>query len=303
MLHPMRGRASPQTTGHPPPGASVVLPFRNRGDEPHLPMSRSRMHAARQSRLIAAALCAALVGGCATPPPTSHPAARAEFYRTNDPLEPTNRVFYRVNNALDSAVLRPVAVAYKDTVPTPVRTGVHNILDNLSTPVVLGNDMLEGKPRLAGNSFMRFLINSTLGGLGAVDVARRLGYPANGSDFGETLALWGAPEGPFLFLPLLGPTDPRDALGLGVDTAADPFGWLGSGAAVTALNWSRFGLTAVDKRSRVLGEISGIKRTALDPYATFRSLYRQHRRAQIAKLRAYDQHTIPAWFPAPPAAH
>ncbi len=261
------------------------------------------MRVACRPRLIAACLFVGLLAGCATAPPPSHPEARAEFYQTNDPLEPTNRVLYRVNNALDAAVLRPAAVAYKDAVPAPVRTGVHNALGNLATPIVLGNDMLEGKPQRAGTTFMRFLINTTLGGLGFVDVASRMGYPAHGADFGETLAIWGVPEGPFLFLPLFGPTDPRDALGRGVDMASDPFGWVGAGTAVTALNWSRFGLTAVDERSQVLGEISSIKRTALDPYATFRSLYRQHRRAQIAKIRADNQHTVPAWFPAPTTAH
>lgn len=260
------------------------------------------MRAARRPHLIAAWLFAGLLAGCATPPPPSHPEARAEFYQTNDPLEPTNRVFYQVNNALDTVVLRPAAIAYKDVVPEPVRTGVHNVLGNVATPVTLANDMLEGKPRLAGDTFMRFLINTTLGGFGAVDVARRLGYPRHDADFGETLAIWGVPEGPFLFLPVLGPTNPRDALGRGVDTVGDPFTWVGQGAAVTALNWSRFSLTAVDERSRVLGEIDAIKRTALDPYATFRSLYRQHRRAQIAKLRADNRHTIPAWFPAPTTA-
>ena len=261
------------------------------------------MRLVRCPRLLVAALFAVLLAGCATPPPASHPEARAEFYRTNDPLEPTNRVFYQVNNALDAAVLRPAAVAYKDVVPAPVRTGVHNVLGNLDTPTILGNDMLEGKPRRAGTTFMRFVINTTLGGLGAVDVASRLGYPRHDADFGATLAIWGVPEGPFLFLPLFGPTDPRDALGRGVDIAADPFGWVGQGAVVTALTWTRFGLTAVDERSRVLGEIGSIKRTALDPYATFRSLYRQHRRAEIAKLRAADRRTVPAWFPAPAAAH
>jgi len=249
-------------------------------------------------------LFAVLLAGCATPPPPSHPEARAEFYRTNDPLEPTNRVLYKVNDALDTMVLRPAAIAYKAVTPAPVREGVHNVLGNLTTPVVLANDMAEGKPRRAGDTFMRFLINTTVGGLGVFDVATRWGYPAHDADFGETMALWGVPEGPFLFLPVLGPTNPRDALGHGVDIAADPFGWVGQGAAVTALTWTRFTLTALDQRSRVLGELSGIKKTALDPYATFRSLYRQHRRAQIAKLRADRARTVPAWFPAPaPAAH
>ncbi|MGH7044428.1 MAG: MlaA family lipoprotein [Acetobacteraceae bacterium] len=254
-------------------------------------------------RLIGACLFVGLLGGCATPPPPSQPEARAAFYQTNDPLEPANRVFYRVNNALDAAVLRPAAVAYKDVLPAPVRTGVHNVLGNLATPITLGNDMLQGKSQRAGDTFMRFLINTTLGGLGAVDVARRLGYPSHDADFGETMAIWGVPAGPFLYLPVFGPTGPRDALGTGVDIAADPFGWVGQGAAVTALDWSRVALSAVDARSRVLGEIDSIKRTALDPYATFRSLYRQHRQAEIAKLRADNRHTVPAWFPAPAEAH
>ncbi len=246
-------------------------------------------------------LFALLLAGCATPPPPSHPEARAQFYRTDDPLEPTNRVLYKVNEGLDTLVLRPAAIAYKAVTPGPVREGVHNVLGNLATPVTLANDMAEGKPRRAGDTFMRFLINTTVGGLGLFDVATGWGYPAHDADFGETMALWGVPEGPFLFLPVLGPTNPRDALGRGVDIAADPFGWVGQGAAVTALTWTRFSLTALDERSRVLGELSGIKKTALDPYATFRSLYRQHRRAQIAKLRADRARTVPAWFPAPAA--
>ena len=264
------------------------------------------MRAARKHLPIAALiapliapLAVAFLAGCATPPPASHKEARAAFERTNDPLEPTNRVFYKVNDALDTAILRPVAVAYTHVVPAPAREGVHNILGNLATPVTLANDMLQGKSRRAGTTFMRFLINTTLGGLGAVDVARRLGYPAHDADFGETMAIWGIPEGPFLFLPVFGPSDPRDALGQGVDLAGDPLGWFGIGTAVTVLDWSRAGIGGIDARSQVLGELGPIKRTALDPYATFRSLYRQHRRAEIAKVRADHGGTVPAWYPAP----
>ena len=122
-----------------------------------------------------------------------------------------------------------------------MRNGIHNVLSNLGTPVQLGNDMLEGKPRRAGDTTMRFLINTTVGVLGIFDVAKDWGYPDHDADFGMTLALWGLPDGPFLFLPVLGPSDPRDAIGLGVDTAMDPFTWVGQGAAVRALDWSRFG--------------------------------------------------------------
>ncbi len=225
----------------------------------------------------------------------------AEFQQANDPLEPTNRVLYKVNTALDDYVLRPAAVAYRDVLPQPVRTAIHNQLNNLATPVKLGNDMLEGEPRLAGNTFMRFIINTTAGGLGFFDPASRWGYPDHDTDFGITLAVWGVPEGPFLFLPLLGPSNPRDAAGRGVDIAADPLGRFGQGAIVTGLNWGHFAVNVVDARSRVIGDISAIKKTALDPYATFRSLYRQHRDAQIGDVRNFNERTIPAWYPQPPA--
>ena len=144
--------------------------------------------------------------GCATPPPASDPDAVADFKETNDPLEPTNRVLYAINNGLDTVILRPVALAYRNVVPEPVRTGIHNVLSNLGTPVQLGNDILEAKPRRAGDTTMRFLINTTIGVVGIFDVAKELGYPNHDNDFGMTLALWGVPEGPFLFLPVLGPS-------------------------------------------------------------------------------------------------
>lgn len=247
--------------------------------------------------LAAALLLLGPLLGCATPPPASDPDAVADFKETNDPLEPTNRVMYAINNGLDTVILRPLAVAYRWAVPEPVRNGVHNVLSNLGTPVQLGNDVLEAKPRRAGDTTMRFLINTTVGVVGIFDVAKGWGYPNHDNDFGQTLALWGVPEGPFLFLPVLGPSDPRDAVGHGVDVAGDPFTWVGQGAAVTGLNWARYAMTAVDERERVLDAVDSIKKTALDPYATFRSLYRQHRAAQIQAARDDDRATIPIWFP------
>ena len=237
--------------------------------------------------------------GCATPPPANDADAVAEFNEAKDPLEPTNRVLYSINNGIDTVILRPVAVAYRAVVPEPVRTGIHNVLSNLTTPVLLGNDILEAKPRRAGDTTMRFLINTSIGVVGVFDVAKDLGYPEHDTDFGMTLALWGVPEGPFLFLPVLGPTNPRDAAGRGVDIAGDPFTWVGQGTVVTVLNWTRSGLTAADQRAQVIDAIDSIKKTALDPYATFRSLYRQHRQAQIQKARDDNRATVPVWFPQP----
>ncbi|MDR3535264.1 MAG: VacJ family lipoprotein [Acetobacteraceae bacterium] len=242
-------------------------------------------------------LLSTYLAGCATPPPADDPDAVADFKATNDPLEPTNRVFYAINNGLDVVIMRPAAQAYRFAVPGKVRDGIHNVLSNLGTPVQLSNDVLEGKPRRAGDTTMRFLINSTVGVLGIFDIAKDWGYPNHDSDFGMTLANWGVPEGPFLFLPVLGPSGPRDATGFGMDMALDPFTWVGQGAIVTGLNWGKFAVSAVDARERVLDSLDQIKKTALDPYATFRSLYRQHRESQIEALRNDNRATIPVWFP------
>lgn len=246
---------------------------------------------------VVTAVLGSLVAGCATPPPANDPDAVAEYKQTNDPLEPTNRVMSSIDNGIDTVLLEPVARAYRFILPQPVRNGIHNVLNNLGTPVELSNDMMSGKPRRAGDTTMRFLINTTVGVVGVFDVAKDWGYPDHDSDFGITMALWGVPEGPFLFLPVFGPSDPRDAIGLGIDSAMDPFNWVGQGAAVRALDWSRFGLNAVDQRERHLDDIETTKKTALDPYATFRSLYRQHRRSIIETARNDNRATIPVWFP------
>lgn len=248
-----------------------------------------------------ALIVATFVAGCTSPPPASDPDALADYRETADPLEPTNRVFYAVNNGLDTVILRPLAIAYRYAIPEVVRTHTHDFLTNLSSPVVLANDIFEAKPRRAGTTLMRSLINTTVGVGGVFDVATDWGYPARDGDFGVTLALWGVPEGPFLFLPVLGPSNPRDAAGFGVDIALDPLTYLGQGTTVSALKYAREGVAAIDTRSRFLDDIDKIKSTALDPYATFRSLYRQHRRSQVETLSHDDEPTTPAWFPQPAA--
>lgn len=248
------------------------------------------------SRLLIVAAACALLGACAHAPPASDPEALAEYRQTNDPLEPTNRVFYSINNGLDTVILAPAARGYRYVVPRPARTGIHNVLANITSPVLLANNVMEAKPRRAGDTFMRFLINTSLGVGGIFDVATDFGYPAEDADFGITLALWGLPEGPFLFLPVLGPSNPRDATGFAGDVGLDPFTWVTFGG-VKAFNYADYGLGAVDARERVLDTVSQIKKTALDPYATFRSLYRQHRRSQIQDVRDDNAATVPAWFP------
>jgi phospholipid-binding lipoprotein MlaA len=250
-------------------------------------------------RRLAAVLLPAVLAGCATPPPASDPDALAEFRQRNDPAEPTNRVIYVIDDKLDHAILKPVARAYHAVLPTPVRDSVHNVLANLGSPVLLANDMLEGKPRRAGDTAMRFLINSTLGVAGLFDVASKWGYPKHDADAGMTLALWGVPAGPFIYLPLLGPSGVRDTAGYALNVAADPFIWVGQGTTVVALRATRIVVRGIDERDRNSDTIDKTKATALDPYAAFRGLYQQHRQYEINQTRDDRAGTIPVWFPWP----
>ena len=232
--------------------------------------------------LLAPLLAAALLSGCATRPPASEPEELAEYQQNNDPAEPTNRRLYAVHQGIDKYVLRPVAVGYREVVPAPVRTGIRNVLGNLRTPVILANDMLQGEPRRAGDTLGRFVINSTLGLAGIFDVAAsHFGVPGHTEDYGQTLARWGVGEGPYLFIPVIGPSNARDLVGFGLGIAADPLTWFGQGAVVDALVYGRGGATVVDTREGLIEPLDDLERSSLDSYSTLRSVYRQRRAAEI----------------------
>lgn len=235
-----------------------------------------------------------LVVVCVPKPPLDAVSA-AEAQELNDPYESTNRFFYTVNDGLDTYVLRPVAVAYRAAVPGAVRRPIRNVLTNLAAPTAFANEVIQTHPRKAGDMAMRFLINSTVGVGGLFDVATEAGYPDHDVDFGLTLALWGVGEGPFLFLPVLGPSNPRDVTGFGAQFGLDPLTYASFGGSAT-LGVSRAAVSAVDTRERLLDPIDSIKRGALDPYATFRSLYRQNRADEVARVQADRPATVPAWF-------
>jgi phospholipid-binding lipoprotein MlaA len=165
-------------------------------------------------------------------------------------------------------------------VPQPARQGVRNALTNLNSPVVLANDVLQGEGDKAVNTFGRFMINSTIGLAGLLDVATDMGIPGHDNDFGITLGKGGVAEGSYLVLPLIGPKPPRDLLGTGVDIAFDPLTYMTWNNS-TLYNMIRGGLTVLDKREGTLETVESIERTSIDFYATSRSLYRQNRNAQI----------------------
>jgi len=226
-------------------------------------------------------LGALALAACATKPDPNNPQAVQAFAETNDPIEPLNRYFFELNRFFDTILIKPVATWYQGVLPRPVRNGVRNFFDNLRSPVILGNDMLQGEWDRAGTTTKRFGINSTVGVLGLFDPAESWGLPQHGEDFGQTLATWGMEEGPYLYLPILGPTPPRDLAGFIVDQLMDPLTWIVETPPYT-IPVTRFVLNGVDLRARNLDTLDNIERTSVDYYATMRSLYRQMRRNEIA---------------------
>jgi phospholipid-binding lipoprotein MlaA len=224
--------------------------------------------------LLAASLA---LGGCAAPtaPGPQQASAAAEF---NDPYENTNRAVFDFNEGVNHHFLVPVAKTYRTVVPQPIRQNLHDFLQNLDGPVVFMNDLLQGQVKLAGNTMARFLFNTTVGMGGIIDVASRLGIPYHDNDFGVTLAVWGVPDGPYIVVPVLGPSNPRDITGMIVDGLADP------GNEVSPNLWIPAARTFVhgeDTLSRNIESLEDLEKTSLDYYATIRSIYRQRREAQI----------------------
>jgi phospholipid-binding lipoprotein MlaA len=232
--------------------------------------------------------------GCATSPRDAPIADDADS--DNDPAEGVNRAIFKANLAVDHAVMKPVAQAYTDHVPEAVQSGVHNVVQNLKEPAVAINDLLQGNVNNAWQSVQRLTVNSTIGVAGVVDVAAKLGLPPHKADFGQTLAVWGIGEGPYIQLPLLGPSNPRDALGTAVDMALNPLTFVG-GAPATYAGVATGGANAVDKRAEHIQDLDALERNSLDYYAALRSVYRQHREAEIAAAKGPPEGRIDISFP------
>jgi phospholipid-binding lipoprotein MlaA len=224
---------------------------------------------------------AVLLVGCATPPPADDPEAVAEYEQINDPLEPTNRVIFSVNEGIDTYFLRPVALGYRDVVPPFGRDRISDFLDNLKAPVYLVNDLLQGNFELAGTTVGRFALNTSFGVFGIMDVAEPMGLPAHQSDFGETMGVWGIGEGPYLVLPLFGPSNPRDTVGMVADSYTDPLDYYLQTGGRHWMYWTRLGVNAIAQREAYIDALDDVKRTSLDYYSAMRSLYRQRRSSLI----------------------
>jgi phospholipid-binding lipoprotein MlaA len=233
----------------------------------------------RAAGLVLAAIVAAVVTGCATPP--SDPAERAVFEQNHDPLEPLNRQTLDLNLFVDRILLKPATQVYIAIVPEEGRDAVKRALDNMKEPVVVINNVLQGEIKRAGVSVGRFTVNTTLGLAGLLDIAAKMGLEKESGDFGQTLFVWGLPEGPYLILPLLGPSSPRDLIGMGADAYIDPFSFLATAKSVDQIQIARFVVDGIDQRARVMDVLDDLEKNSLDFYAQLRSLSQQKRAAEL----------------------
>lgn len=235
------------------------------------PTNPRRTKRIRTGIRLAAALLPLLAAGCASlaggPP--------------GDPLEPFNRKMFGFNDGLQRHLMQPTARGYRAALPEPARDGVRNFMRNLRTPVILANDLLQLELRRAGDTLGRFVVNSTMGVGGVYDVGERFGMDWHDEDFGQTLAVWGMPQGPYLVLPFLGSMSPRAGVGMAADSYLSPWSlWLD--------RITRFALSAVDtvdSYSRVMDPLEELRETSVDFYGAVRSLYLQRREEEIRNGR------------------
>ncbi|HVE89217.1 MAG TPA: VacJ family lipoprotein [Burkholderiaceae bacterium] len=241
--------------------------------------------AARSSTLsLALSIVAVALSGCATVPADSGNDPR-------DPLESFNRQVFEFNEVVDRAVLKPVAQAYEFVLPEPVRDCVSNIFSNFREPSNAVNNLLQGKPIDAISDVCRLVVNSTIGLAGCFDPARKMGLEKHSEDFGQTLGRWGLGAGPYLVVPILGPSSVRDAIGIyGAEPYLDPNFYIDNIRVRNAI----IGTRVVDQRAQLLRADDLVSGAALDKYRFIRDGYLQRRRSQV-----YDGSPPPSADDAP----
>ena len=232
-------------------------------------------------------LCALVLAGCVSTKGDRHkPAASAEAEaqasepesNERDPFEKVNRVMFKFNVKVDKYVAKPIAKGYRRITPKPVRKGISNFFSNLREPIVILNDLLQAKFKQAGSDLGRFLMNSTVGFFGLLDVADKVGLKKHDEDFGQTLGKWGVKEGPYLVLPFFGPSGVRDTFGLAADIRSDPVWQKDDKSTRRALVVTRF----VNTRANLLATTDILEQAGGDdPYLFVREFYRQRRRSLI----------------------
>jgi len=254
-------------------------------------------------RLIVILAALTLVAGCASQPKPasdgwsgSDDLEYAEIDTENDPLELLNRFTFAFNLMLDTMVFQPVAATYRFLLPAKARNSVRNTVRNLRSPLIFVNDVLQGELERAETTLVRFLVNSTIGVLGLFDVAADMGYPYHNEDFGQTLGAHGMGEGFYLVLPILGPSSPRDGIGMLVDYYLDPISYAADAADVEDLLLARTIADGIDTRARNIEVIEDLQRDSIDFYARVRSLYRQSRANDIRNGLAPEESPTPGLY-------
>ena len=221
-------------------------------------------------------LCGALAligaAGCASTPGQAG---------VSDPFEPANRLVFAVNDQLDRAVVGPAARAYSGVTPEPVQSSVRNVFRNLNRPVVLSNTLLQGRWSESSDVMASFVVDTVFGLGGIIPIASSQGVPQHEEDFGQTLGAWGVPSGPFLMLPVVGPSNVRDGVGRLADRYPHPFNYDQDFSSQDA-TWAARLLNGLQFRADADTAFATLDRTAIDPYVQMRSAYRQARAAQIA---------------------
>jgi phospholipid-binding lipoprotein MlaA len=219
------------------------------------------MNTQTMSRPLAAVLVSAVLAGCAGAP------------SRDDPFEPVNRASYRVHEVVDGQIVKPIAQAYVDYAPRLVQQGLRNFFGNIDDFISFINGVLQNKPEKAGHDLGRVITNTGFGLLGLIDIASDAGVPKGNEDFGQTFGYWGIPQGPYLFIPVFGPTTVRDGTGVVVRAYASPIGYI-EDVATRNILW---GLGVLDARAAALQAESLVDQASLDRYTFIRRAYLQRR--------------------------
>lgn len=207
------------------------------------------------------------------------PAAGTD--QISDPLEGTNRAIFKFNNGVDHVVIHPIAKGYRTIVPQPARTGIRNFLRNLKSPTTFVNQLLQGDIGGAGDVLARAVINSTIGIAGLIDVADKVGIPYEAEDFGQTMAVWGIGHGPYIVVPILGPSSLRDYAGYFADSYADPLRWYLFNVDEEGWYYAKVGMDYLDLRESLVDVLEDLEKSSIDYYASVRSVYYQRREALV----------------------
>ena len=200
-----------------------------------------------------------------------------------DPIEPFNRAMFSFNNFADKIVLEPASQGYRK-LPSPIQTGISNFLGNLKMPLVILNQFLQGQGNNAVESTGRFVVNSTAGIFGLIDVAEKIGLEEKQEDFGQTLATWGVGDGFYVVLPIFGPSNLRDTGGMVLTLMTDPINAYAVSEGEAWLVPLRTTINAIDQRSKIIVEVNALRNNSVDYYAAVRSSYYQNRKAAIKNI-------------------